>query len=149
MAIGNWLWDKKTNGAQISTTGPTVSAITIVSDYGRALEEKSASGHIYCDTKRLPYPKAVIKDALITILRGAEDPQFREQVKVGLIMLSDWQDGVEEGVGKTLLNYDESTGAPQDLEAMSKDAQEIVKWSEIAMSESQRVKDELVAEGLW
>jgi len=149
MAIWNWLFKKKATETQSPTTDPVISAIAIMSDYGRALEMKSASGYTYCDASNLPYPKDIIKNALITVLRGVEDPQFREQVKTGIILLSDWQDGVEGGVRNPLLNYDKSTGIPQDLEAMSKYAQEVVKWGKIAMSESERVKDELIAEGLW
>lgn len=149
MAILNWLFKKKATETQSPTTDPVISAIAIMSEYGRALEMKSTSGYTYCDAKCLPYSKETIKDALITVLRGAEDPQFREQVKIGLIMLSDWQDGVEEGLRTPSLNDDASTWTDQDLETMGKYVQETAKWGEIAMSESQRVKEELIAAGLW
>ncbi len=46
------------------------------------------------DVSELPYPKHLIKAALIAAISVTKDPKMREQLKSGFVTLGDWQEGV-------------------------------------------------------
>jgi hypothetical protein len=67
--------------------------ISIISDYGRFLEQSGSAGEIR-DTAELPHAKDEILDAIYLELVREDDEQCREQLKVGALFLADFQDGV-------------------------------------------------------
>ena len=65
----------------------------IVSAYGTVLETGPVPGTV-ADECELPYPKQIIKQALLVLLKTTTDPKMRGNLKAGYICLSDWQQGV-------------------------------------------------------
>ncbi len=49
------------------------------------------------DISELPYPKPVIKGALLAALSLTTDAKMREQLKSSFVSLADWQEGVGPG----------------------------------------------------
>jgi hypothetical protein len=63
----------------------------IVHDYGAALESCKST---YADASELPYPKPVIKRAMIAAITMTQDAKMRETLKTSYMLLADWQEGV-------------------------------------------------------
>jgi hypothetical protein len=81
-----------------SATTPTATQKAYLSDvqniivaYGAALMSRRA---IVADTSELPYPKHVIKAALIAAIKVTTDVAQREQLKSAFVGLSGWQEGI-------------------------------------------------------
>ena len=68
--------------------------LSFVRDYGYAMEHNAPPSGGVADTSKLPWPKDTIKSALMTALHEIDDPQTRDQLVIGYLQLSDWQDGV-------------------------------------------------------
>jgi hypothetical protein len=63
----------------------------IIRTYGAA----TASGKSLCkDVSELPYPKPVIKEALLMALVLTKDPKDLNLLRTNFVMLADWQEGV-------------------------------------------------------
>jgi hypothetical protein len=63
----------------------------IVHAYATAISSRKS---LLSDVSELPYPKPVIKAALIVAIAVTKDAPMREQLKSGYVMLADWQEGV-------------------------------------------------------
>ena len=66
-------------------------AAPAIRDYGAVLEMRQAGIR---DATELPYPKEVIKQAILAALRSTSDDKARDQLSGGLLFPSDWQPGV-------------------------------------------------------
>lgn len=124
--------------------------LQVVRAYGKALETEAPTPGTVADVKKLPYPKQVIKDAIVTALRRMTDSQTKEQLKVGYLCLSSWQEGVgEANQGFDVLSLDMS----QDTESLVKAALEQSAGSGVWVDEIQKeqaaLKQELQELGLW
>jgi hypothetical protein len=124
--------------------------VKIVQAYGNTLETAAPAPGTVADVKKLSYPKQVIKNAIVAALRGTDDPQMKEHLKVGYIQLSDWQ----EGVGETNRGLDISAlDMNQDAESLAKAVLEqssgYEKWTAVAQEEQEALKQELRELGLW
>ena len=73
----------------------------IVSAYGAVLEKGPVPGTVG-DELELPYPKTMIKQALLVLLKTTTDPQMRGHLKAGYFCLADWQ----KGVGPNRVGFD-------------------------------------------
>jgi hypothetical protein len=63
----------------------------IVHAYSAAILARKS---IISDVSELPYPKPVIKAALLAAISLTPDAKMREQLKVSFVSLADWQEGV-------------------------------------------------------
>jgi len=79
------------------------AANKVVNDYGDFMQRPAfpAPGCI-ADTKKLPYDKQSIKNALILAIKFCDDFKMKEMLKVAYISLADFQDDV----GKTDVGLD-------------------------------------------
>ena len=85
----------------------------IVSAYGAVLEKGPVPGTVG-DELELPYPKTMIKQALLVLLKATTDPQMRGHLKAGYFCLADWQ----KGVGPHRVGFDINM-IDQDVDAWS------------------------------
>jgi len=128
-------------------------AESLVRSYGAALEAAATSKALVVDADRLPAPKDKIKAALLVTLHTTEDPQTREQLKIGYMELAMFQ----PGVGSSWIGYDVSNiPDPNDREAirafatsMAERAPEVERWSTVASEERDQLVEELKRAGLW
>jgi hypothetical protein len=66
----------------------------IVNDYGAAMESRKST---FADASELPYPKAVIKRALVAAMAIHTEGKMRELLRGSYVSLADWQEGVGPG----------------------------------------------------
>lgn len=123
--------------------------VQIVQAYGKVLETSAPVPGTVADTNKLPFPKQVIKNAIIAALHSIDDPQMKEHLKSAYIQLSDWQ----EGVGKSNQGLDISTiDLRQDTESFAKAVMEkssgSEKWLDTAKKEHEALEQELHQLGL-
>ena len=100
------------------------------------------------DTSELPYPKPVIKAALIAAISLTKDSKMREQLKTGYVSLADWQEGVGPGphaFETTQADLDDPMAAMKRIKAAGPSFTEIP--TRVA-AEAQNLFDELKALGL-
>ncbi|MBI4051195.1 MAG: hypothetical protein HY400_01695 [Elusimicrobia bacterium] len=69
----------------------------IIRDYGRTLEllnhPKTSSGNMFMPISALPYPKMLIRKVLQTMIASPSvDEEWKEKLKVGLVLLEDFVD---------------------------------------------------------
>lgn len=147
MGLINWLVRRLFGGGV--EEGPNDSYELIVRAYGQALAEHAQSEYSFQSASKLPYSKSAIKEALICALRDTTDSTLREQLKIGLLELSNWQDDIVEGVRKASPRNDIAAVTGEQLEAMQNDLREIMKWNEISLVESEKTRKELQGMGLW
>ena len=70
------------------------SSVQIIQAYGKILETTVSIPGTVVDSNKLPYPKQMIKDAIVLALRSTNDLKTKESLKFGYIQLSHWQQGV-------------------------------------------------------
>jgi hypothetical protein len=66
----------------------------IVQDYGVSLESHKSA---FADVSELPYPKPVIKRAMIAAVAITQDAKMREALKTSYVSLAVWQEGIGPG----------------------------------------------------
>jgi hypothetical protein len=122
----------------------------IIQEYGKTLETLVPTPGCVADGNKLPYPKEVIKKAIIAGLRSTENQQIREHLKVGYIPLADWQPGVgESDQGLDLSEIDMSQDTETLAKAILEQSSGSDKWAEITQKEQAALKQELQELGLW
>jgi hypothetical protein len=128
---------------------PAVSE-KIVQDYGAVLGSAAPGPGCVADARKLPHPKQRIKQALVFALRMTKEPQMREQLKVGYISLSDWQDGVGDApVGIDLTNVDPNADPVELAKRIASQGAAAEKWMPKVKAEQEALKVELKKLGLW
>jgi len=147
MAIYQWLSEYKEDKSRSTQAGEAVAVI--IRAYALALEQKGTSGYSYLDTNKLPYPKEVIKDSFIFALKNSQNDKIKENLKVGLLFLPDWQDDVGEGIKGFASEIDISAATSAQLNSIQQVLLEQMKWNEVALVEANKIKEELAAQGLW
>lgn len=123
-------------------------AEAIISAYGAILASGPVPGTV-ADVSELPFPKELIKRALLLLLRTKEDSKLREHLKCGFIMLADWQSGVGPvrlGFDVTKLDLTEDALVLAKRHKAQADAAE--KWLAVARAEQELLVKELQALGL-
>jgi len=135
-----------------STNSQLISSL-IVQAYGKVMETSPPAPGSIADATKLPYTKKQIKDALIVALRNTDDPLMKEQLKVGYIMLADWQEGVgESNIGLDLSNIDLKQGTNSQVEQLLeeyKGSENWGEWIEVVKKEGEVLKQELRDLNLW
>lgn len=63
----------------------------IVNDYDAVIMSRKSR---FSDVSELPYPKPVIKAALLASISVTKNTKMREQLKTSFVSLADWQEGV-------------------------------------------------------
>lgn len=147
MAINQWLSEYKEDMSRSLQAGETVAEI--IRAFALAVEQRATSGYSYLDTSLLPYPKDVIKSSFIFALKHTHDDVIKNNFKVCLLCLPDWQDGVEDGVKNPSIGMDLSTATPAQLDRTLQLLREHARWGKVALAEANKIKDELAAQGLW
>jgi hypothetical protein len=66
----------------------------IVNDYGAALASRNG---LFADASELPYPKPVIKAAILAAISITSDEKMRALLKANFMSLADWQEGIGPG----------------------------------------------------
>jgi hypothetical protein len=66
----------------------------IVNDYGAAIMARKG---MFADASELPYPKPVIKAALLAFIALTQDEKMRALLKANFMSLADWQEGIGPG----------------------------------------------------
>ena len=123
----------------------------IVHAYAAAILSRKS---LISDVSELPYPKPIIKAALIAAISVTKDAKMQEQLKSSYVSLADWQEGV--GLGP----YPFDTPKKEEILSMS-DADALAVMKRIAAAspsytdmtarvatEAQALLDELKALGL-
>lgn len=113
------IFDRLIRRDRSATVAKTSDAITnttllagvqkIVNDYGAAQMSRNST---FADASELPYPKPVIKRAMIAVMSITQDAKMRELLKSSYVSLADWQEGI--GPGPHLL---ETAMAIEDVRA--------------------------------
>ena len=144
---------KKLFSSGSATTPVTMSgqeAEKIIQAYGAVLQTQAPAPGCVVDTIKLPFPKEKIKTALIFGLKGTDDQQTKEMLKIGYIQLAEWQEGVGEiDIGLDLSNMDLNDDPVKLAEQVSAQGSDHEKWQPIVKAEQERLKQELVDLGLW
>lgn len=100
----------------------------IIGRYGAVLEKRAAP-HIFGRICELPYEKAIIRQALLDDLLEKHDPQFREHLKIGIMMLESFVSDQEFSV---VVKMDEwlskNSQAVPDASTWSRDVPDASTW---------------------
>jgi hypothetical protein len=141
----------RAKSGQVTTTDLTLEeAKKIIQDYGPALESSTHAPGCIVDACYLPHPKERIKQAFIVALRSTTDPQKREQCKVGLLYLADWQEGVGDmPVGLDLRKMDLNADARELADQVISQRAGMEKWDGIMKAEREAMELDLRRLGLW
>ncbi|TLU67343.1 hypothetical protein FE810_03410 [Thalassotalea litorea] len=94
---------------------------TIIQVYGEALEAAATLPPNLIDEIKLPYPKAIIKQAIIEGLKSSDDVEMKEQLKSGYIMLAEWWPDAKrtkQGQGISLKVLQEQAELKQELQRL-------------------------------
>jgi len=114
----------------------------IVHQYGEILQHASPAPGSVADQDKLPYPKEVIKTALITALRHNADSHQKDALEAAYLGLANWQPDVgDTDQGFDLTNVDTML-EPSELLAMHESSQH---WEQIVQSEEESLYAELRA----
>lgn len=91
-----WLvgWFLKRYDAKISKANTPPSSRQIIGDFGELIEASAANAGVIYDISVLPHPKEKILHALMDELRNAQSGEDREFLKVGALLLCQYQFGV-------------------------------------------------------
>jgi hypothetical protein len=66
----------------------------IVNDYGAALASRKS---LFADVSELPYPKYLIKAAILVAISSTCDEKMKARLKANFMSLADWQEGIGPG----------------------------------------------------
>lgn len=131
---------------QAESMRATDDVFTVIGEYGEIMEKSAPAPGCAADVKKLPYPKHVIKAALIKALKSTSDHQLKEHLKTGYIFLSRWQEGVgEKDQGIDLSKIDRNQSAEDIARAMllAEQAADGKDWNKIILDEQKTLMQEL------
>jgi hypothetical protein len=123
----------------------TEEAEKIVQKYGEVLQHSSPVAGCVADQDKLPYPKDVIKTALIKALQNTVDNHQKEVLKIGYLGLANWQSDVgDSNQGIDLTKVDPMLD-PAEFLALHESSKD---WSQIIQNEEMELQAELKELGL-
>jgi hypothetical protein len=99
-----------------------LEARKIVQAYGKTVTEYSG---VIADESKLPFPKAVIKQAMLMVMPFAPSIEVRKALQSSYMFLADFQPGVGDQVIQPLPAHQQ---APVDAEQMAAVARHLEKW---------------------
>ena len=112
----------------------------IVHQYGEILQHASPAPGSVADQDKLPYPKEVIKTALITALRHNADSHQKDALEAAYLGLANWQPDVGDAdQGFDLTNLDTML-EPSELLALHESSKH---WEQIVQNEAASLYAEL------
>lgn len=121
----------------------------VVQRYGGCVATCSPLPGRVADTALLPYSKTVIKQALAMSISSSADPELREHLRCGYLMLSAWQDGVglaPLGPDFTRLNLEAD---PLEIAtAIEEQTDAVAPWRPVIEAEQEILQRELASLGL-
>ena len=127
------------------------AAERIVNDYSAALLGPSAPvAGCVADVRHLPHSKERIKQALLFALSATKEPQMRDALKSGFLMLADWQAGVGSGpVGLDLTGMDPNSDFVEMAKLISSQGTALEKWIPVVEAERRALASDLQKLGQW
>jgi len=131
--------------SDITSTEITNDISTIIGEYGKVLEKSAPSPGCAADVSKLPYPKQVIKSALISGLNAINNPQMQQHFKIAFINLSRWQEGVgESDQGINISEIDRNQDAEAIAKALKEQSSGDKDWGSIILNEQRELEEELI-----
>ena len=127
---------------------PVSDAVTIIQDYGRIMLNKSPAPFYISDVNKLPYPKDTIKQALMMALSANGKEQTMDVLKIGYMLLANWQQGVGE-VDLSIGAVDRDEGVKQQIKRIISNYEEVDEWCALIEEERVMLKSDLVSIGVW
>lgn len=122
----------------------------IVHEYAASILSEISTSRSIIAADRLPYPKKLIKLALILWLHLETDQKQREVLKSGYLGLADWQEGVgNEPVGLDMTKIDLNADPLELAKQVIGPLTVVVKWNAVSGEEMGALKSELQQWGLW
>ena len=121
----------------------------VVQRYGGCVATCAPLPGRVADTALLPYSKAVIKQALAISISSSADPELRQHLRCGYLMLSAWQDGVglaPLGPDFTRLNLE--TDPLEIATAIEEQTEMVAPWRPVIEAEQEVLQRELASMGL-
>jgi hypothetical protein len=117
----------------------------VIQKYGEVLEHFGLAGGCVADEGKLPYPKDVIKTALIKALQNTADGHQKNHLKIAYLNLANWQSDVgDSNQGIDVSQFDPMID-PTELVALLKSSQ---AWSQMVLDEEIELQAELKELGL-
>jgi hypothetical protein len=120
-------------------------AVKIINAYGKAMMDKKSQ---FGELSDLPYPKTLIKEAIVHGIRVGDNPRFREQLKAAYIALSDWQAGFGSRPGAGELTAEELRDPAKAMARITAMADDFAKVPEEVAAEAALLQAELKALGV-
>jgi hypothetical protein len=119
-------------------------AFDIISAYGTVLEKTPPLPGCVDDSRKLPYPKSVIKEALLIVLREVDDPATREHLKFAYMSLASFQDGVGAFRLGVVSAYSDSNEDPRSrAKRVAAQQAAVKKWLPLVKREEAQSEQEL------
>ncbi len=123
----------------------------VIQAYGAYQAESAPVPGTVADVSQLPYPKAKIKRAILIGLGAVQDIQQKEMLKVGFMLLADFQEGVgEKNIG---LDISKPYAGKADIDELAqqvlKQTEGSGKWQRVVQEEQEALKNELQKAGYW
>lgn len=140
---------KRAEGGEVIAMTPE-DAITIVQDYCALLESGTNLPGPGCvaDVRHLPHPKERIKRAVRSVLVVSTDPQLRNALANGYLLLADWQ----VGVGDRVVGMDPKKWVG-DIDAQAKivldQTSAMEKWNAVVEAEAESLRSDLKQLGIF
>jgi len=117
----------------------------IVQKYGEVLQHSSPVAGCVADQDKLPYPKDVIKTALIKALQNTVDNHQKEVLKIGYLSLANWQSDVGDSNQGIDISKVDPMIDPTEFLALHESSKD---WSQIVQNEEMELQAELKELGL-
>lgn len=135
------------DSARVTLTLPQAGAIAVA--YGDVLSTRAPPVGAVADAADLPFPKSVIKRALITLLGASLDPESRACLTTAYLCLADWQERVQDGgAGLAASAVGRRGGALNQTGETRSRTQQSDLWQKSAEEERERLQAELQELGL-
>ena len=128
----------------------TIDVMAIIQAYGKTLETDAPAPGCVADESKLPYTKDTIKKAIIAGLKNTDNDQMKENLKIGYISLSNWQEGVGEKVQGIDISKIDRNQSTEDIARAMESAEQAFDgkdWSKVILDEQETLMQELKSLG--
>jgi hypothetical protein len=117
-----------------------LQARKIVQAYGKTVTEYSG---VIADETKLPFPKAVIKQALLMVMPFAPSSDVRNALQSSYMFLADFQPGVGDEAIRPVPAHRQALLDPEEVAAVAKDLERWLPWLKRSTAEMQQLLQEL------
>lgn len=124
----------------------------ILQAYGAILEKMPVSPLQVADVQELPYPKEIIKEAVLSVLEITDDPQLQRNLFEAYHLLAHWQPEVGPNrvgvanISRTNLDIEKDELSEECLEELKSflgDVEEWKKWESTVRTEQEKLLKDL------